>query len=165
MRQAAGRKVTAWKLLPVPPHSLSTAKAPLGGFGSPGCPGQLMGYGLQEGTLNSTTTGHGVVLIHPIHSCCLKIKLVLALHPKHFQMNLERNQLPFLSIQSRLYTGYTAWHNILPEMRAAVRTSILQTQPVPETALQTTAFSQLPQKLSFSSFFKSWPKNYVLFSL
>lgn len=141
MEQAAGRKVTARKLLPVLPCSLSKASALLGSFGSPGCPGQLMGYGLQEGTLDSTTTGRGVVLIHLIRSRCLEIKLVLALHPKHFQINLERNQLPFLSIQSRLYTGYTEWHNILPEIRAAVRTSILQTQPVPETALQTTAFS------------------------
>jgi len=66
-----------------------------------------MGYGLQEGTLNSTSTGRGVVLIHLTYSCFLKIKLVLALHPKHFQINLERNQLPFLSIQSRLYAGYT----------------------------------------------------------
>lgn len=58
MRQAA---VTAWKLLSVPPLSLSKASAPLGGFGSLSCPGQLMGDGLQQGMLNRTTTGRGVV--------------------------------------------------------------------------------------------------------
>lgn len=86
-------------------------------------------------------TGKGGASNSFISSCCSKMKLALTPCLKHFQINLRRNELPFLSIQPQLYTGYTAWHNILPEIRAAERTSILHTGPVPEIALQTTAFS------------------------
>lgn len=57
MQQAAGSTATAQTLLPVPPCSLLKPLALWGCFGSPACPGQLMGYDLQEGTLNRTMTG------------------------------------------------------------------------------------------------------------